>query len=96
LYSVSLPRSIKRLAKDWYTGDNWREKFSVTFETAKSLREMIQRGNADLSHVDEIQIVNYDCRVKLPGFSRKLFKSPVCFVRNPPLTHCGSSYHRGD
>jgi hypothetical protein len=56
---------VKELSKNWALGSSLRQ---VIFESAMSLRMMIERHKVDLSEGFEIKFVDYDCRVALPGY----------------------------
>jgi hypothetical protein len=57
---------VKELGKDWACGSSLRQ---VVFESALSLRRMIETGKVDLSGGFEITFVDYDCSMDLPGYS---------------------------
>jgi hypothetical protein len=61
-----LPQSITELAKDWASGSQLRE---VIFESALSLRTMIENEKADLNGELEIKIATCDCELNFAGYS---------------------------
>jgi hypothetical protein len=65
-HSILISRSIKELGKDWalHSSLQW-----VTFESALSLRVMMETDKVDLSGGFEIRFVDCDCPLEFPGFS---------------------------
>jgi hypothetical protein len=66
LKTILIPQSIKDLSKDWALGSLL---VRVIFESALSLRVMIERGKVDLQQEFEIQFVECDCQLDFPGYS---------------------------
>jgi hypothetical protein len=58
LQSILIPRSIKELGKDWAKCSSLH---LVIFESALSLRAMIETGKVDLHKGFEIEFVDCDC-----------------------------------
>jgi hypothetical protein len=58
LRAIQLPRSIKELSQDWAM---YSSLHRVAFESAMSLRKMIERGKLDLYDSFEITFVERDC-----------------------------------
>jgi hypothetical protein len=60
LNSIAIPKSIQKLSKEWAMGSALRR---VIFESASSLRKMIERGDAALCTTFEIRIAPVDCKL---------------------------------
>jgi hypothetical protein len=62
LESITIPQSIKEMRKDWALGSSLR---TITFESASSVRWMIETGRVDFSGFDfEIKILHCDCSLE--------------------------------
>jgi hypothetical protein len=57
---------MRELANGWTHSSSLRE---VLFESALSLRVMIETGNIDLSDSFEIKLIDCDCFLDFPGYS---------------------------
>jgi hypothetical protein len=57
---------VKELSQNWALDSSL---IQVVFESALSLRRMIETSKIDLSEGFEIKFVEYDCSVDLPGYS---------------------------
>jgi hypothetical protein len=57
---------VKELSQNWALGSSLHQ---VVFESAVSLRMMIETGKIDLNGGFEIKFVDYDCSVDLPGYT---------------------------
>jgi hypothetical protein len=56
---------VKELGPKWVRYSSLRQ---VVFESALSLRMMIETNKVDLSEGFEIKFVDYDCSPNLPGY----------------------------
>jgi hypothetical protein len=65
LKSILIPRSTKKLERCWARYSGLRK---VVFESALSLRMMIETDNVDLSDALEVKFVNCDCPLEFPGY----------------------------
>jgi hypothetical protein len=65
LTSILIPRSVKELRPDWALGSSLSQ---VVFESAMSLRMMIETEKVDLSGGFTIKFVEYDCTLDLAGY----------------------------
>jgi hypothetical protein len=65
LESIWIPRSIKELSKDWARFSSLHQ---VVFESALSLRIMLEMDKVDLSEDFEIKFVECDCALEFPGY----------------------------
>jgi hypothetical protein len=83
LESLFIPGLIRELAKDWALMSSLR---LVTFESASSLRAMIETDSVDLSGHFDIDIVVCDCELNFPGSS---------VVIGPGLDHYAYLVKRG-
>jgi hypothetical protein len=63
---IQIPRSIRELCKDWALHSSLRR---VIFESALSLRMMIETDKVDLSQGFGIKFVESDCPLDFPGYS---------------------------
>jgi hypothetical protein len=66
LRSIVIPQSIQELRKDWASRSSLHE---VTFESALSLRKMIESDKVDLSSYFEVKFIERDCALDFPGYS---------------------------
>jgi hypothetical protein len=66
LESILIPRSVKNLSHNWAFRSSLRQ---VVFESALSLRMMIETDKVDLSEGFEIKFIDYDCALDFPGYS---------------------------
>jgi hypothetical protein len=66
LKSIRIPRAIQTLEKDWSIGSSFD---NVTFESAASLRVMIETGNADFDGAFQIRIEECDCELVFTGYT---------------------------
>jgi hypothetical protein len=66
LNSILIPRSIKELGKGWANPRSLRQ---VIFESALSLRIMIETGKVHLIQDFEIKFVEHDCGLDFRGYS---------------------------
>jgi hypothetical protein len=57
---------VKELSQNWALQSSLRQ---VVFESAVSLRKMIETDKVDLKEGFEIKFVEYDCSPDLPGYS---------------------------
>jgi hypothetical protein len=62
LKSIVISRSIQILAEEWAWGSSLEE---VIFESALSLRTMIQAGQVDLKGSFRIKVIEADCELDL-------------------------------
>jgi hypothetical protein len=65
LQSVFIPRSIRELSKNWVKSSSLQR---VIFESALSLRVMIETGKVDLQEEFEIEFVDIDCSLDFPRY----------------------------
>jgi hypothetical protein len=63
---VSIPGSIQEMVKGWSRKSSLR---SVIFQSAGSLRTMIEKDNVDLSGKWELNVAACDCELDFPGYS---------------------------
>jgi hypothetical protein len=63
---ILIPRSITELKSGWAKGSSLRQ---VAFESALSLRIMIETSKIDLSNDFDIKFVECDCELNFPGYS---------------------------
>jgi hypothetical protein len=77
LTPIVIPWSIKELSKDWALSSSLRH---VIFESALSLRKMIETDNVDLREGFEIKFAEYDCSSNLPGYSVQTISGVKDFV----------------
>jgi hypothetical protein len=61
-----IPRSIKELTKDWADESSLRE---VIFESALSLRVMIETDKVELNQSFYIKFIERDCKLVFRGYS---------------------------
>jgi hypothetical protein len=66
LESIQIPRSIKELRNGWTDYSSLRQ---VVFESALSLRRMMETSKVALSESHEIRFVECDCALDFPGYS---------------------------
>jgi hypothetical protein len=67
LKSIVIPRSVQILAEGWASGSSLLE---VIFESALSLRAMIQAGQVDLKEGFKIKVIEADCELDLPNLCK--------------------------
>jgi hypothetical protein len=66
LTAIRIPKAVKELCKDW---ERMSALETVVFESANSLRAMIEAGIADLNRNFGIAIVECDCELDFAGYS---------------------------
>jgi hypothetical protein len=66
LKMIAIPPGIRALERDWAMGSALQV---VMFQSARSLRRMIESGQADLRGDYTIWIMRRDCELDFPGFS---------------------------
>jgi hypothetical protein len=66
LESIEIPGSIQELAQDWCLHSSL---VCVIFESALSLRIMIDTGKVDLRQDFDVKFVECDCELSFSGYS---------------------------
>jgi hypothetical protein len=77
LPSLRIPPSVSRLTANWAKNSSLAR---VIFESAASLRTMIETFNVDLSGNFDIAILHWDCELVVPGYSVHVISTAGNFV----------------
>jgi hypothetical protein len=83
--SIQISRHISELEREWALAS---ELNHVIFESASSLRLMIETGKADLRGTFKIEILNCDCELSFPGFildTAPHARAAIRLLRTPSL-----------
>jgi hypothetical protein len=66
---VFIPASVTDLGQDWTTGSSIQ---TVQFESAVSLRRMIDHRRIELTDELHIEVANWDGQTDIPGYSAEI------------------------
>jgi hypothetical protein len=83
--SIQISKHISELERDWAKGSALNR---VIFESASSLRIMIETGKADLRGAFKIEILNCDCELSFPGLildTAPHARAAIRLLRTPSL-----------
>jgi hypothetical protein len=91
LKSIVIPPSITEMRKKWAADNSFA---SVRFQSALSLRKMMEEDKVDLDGTYEIQFVECDCELEFPGCSAE----PVPLSQNlfPLFRLVAITFRRGE
>jgi hypothetical protein len=78
LTSISIPASIRNLAKKWAFSSRLER---VIFESGESLHWMMVNGVADLSRCCEFVVVRGEKELVFPGYSTEIIPETPNFLR---------------
>jgi hypothetical protein len=77
LQSVRIPLSVSKLAANWSKNSSLTR---VIFDSAASLRTMIETSNVDLGGNFDIAILHWDCELVVPDYSVHVLSTAGNFV----------------
>jgi hypothetical protein len=79
LHTICIPSTIQALEREWFLLSHYHGVVvfdTVQFESAESLAEMVVAGSADLNSDFDIEVMNWDGEVEIPGYDTDVILSP--------------------